>query len=69
MKTIKVEVCCPECESAIVDDIHNGERICSSCGIVVDEQMADYGPETKGCLLYTSPSPRDGLLARMPSSA
>ena len=21
------------------------------------------------CLLYTSPSPRDGLLARMPSSA
>ena len=24
---------------------------------------------TRGCLLYTSPSPRDGLLARMPSSA
>src|SRR5665647_2001921 len=24
-----------------------------------------YGP----CLLYTSPSPRDGLLSRMPSSA
>ena len=24
---------------------------------------------TKTCLLYTSPSPRDGLLARMPSSA
>ena len=23
----------------------------------------------RGCLLYTSPSPRDGLLARMPSSA
>ena len=26
---------------------------------------ADFG----GCLLYTSPSPRDGLLSRMPSSA
>ena len=26
---------------------------------------SDYG----GCLLYTSPSPRDGLLSRMPSSA
>ena len=28
-------------------------------------------PFTKGnnCLLYTSPSPRDGLLSRMPSSA
>ena len=26
-------------------------------------------PAWKGCLLYTSPSPRDGLLSRMPSSA
>ena len=26
-------------------------------------------PRYKGCLLYTSPSPRDGLLSRMPSSA
>ena len=25
--------------------------------------------EINGCLLYTSPSPRDGLLSRMPSSA
>ena len=25
--------------------------------------------DTTGCLLYTSPSPRDGLLSRMPSSA
>ena len=27
------------------------------------------GVEYKFCLLYTSPSPRDGLLSRMPSSA
>ena len=26
-------------------------------------------PTEKPCLLYTSPSPRDGLLSRMPSSA
>ena len=26
-------------------------------------------PLSIGCLLYTSPSPRDGLLSRMPSSA
>ena len=26
-------------------------------------------PKVLGCLLYTSPSPRDGLLSRMPSSA
>ena len=25
--------------------------------------------EVRNCLLYTSPSPRDGLLSRMPSSA
>ena len=27
------------------------------------------GSQTVACLLYTSPSPRDGLLSRMPSSA
>ena len=26
-------------------------------------------PASRVCLLYTSPSPRDGLLSRMPSSA
>ena len=29
----------------------------------------DRGKRAKTCLLYTSPSPRDGLLSRMPSSA
>ena len=29
----------------------------------------DGGRPVWGCLLYTSPSPRDGLLSRMPSSA
>ena len=28
-----------------------------------------YGDRVGSCLLYTSPSPRDGLLSRMPSSA
>ena len=28
-----------------------------------------YAMKNMGCLLYTSPSPRDGLLSRMPSSA
>ena len=32
----------------------------------IDDQVATHG---NGCLLYTSPSPRDGLLSRMPSSA
>ena len=29
----------------------------------------DANPNDPRCLLYTSPSPRDGLLSRMPSSA
>ena len=33
----------------------------------IDEGKPKYGQPT--CLLYTSPSPRDGLLSRMPSSA
>ena len=31
--------------------------------------VAGYGSQYTSCLLYTSPSPRDGLLSRMPSSA
>ena len=31
--------------------------------------IADDGSREDTCLLYTSPSPRDGLLSRMPSSA
>ena len=40
---------------------------------VVDDLATDasvkFTTERYGCLLYTSPSPRDGLLSRMPSSA
>ncbi|MFB5647727.1 MAG: transcription initiation factor IIB family protein, partial [Candidatus Nitrosomaritimum yanchengensis] len=38
---------CPECQSSLIDDIQNGEIICSGCGVVVADQIADYGPETK----------------------
>ena len=36
---------------------------------VVYEAMTKRLSEIDLCLLYTSPSPRDGLLSRMPSSA
>ena len=32
-------------------------------------ELSDDETRTRSCLLYTSPSPRDGLLSRMPSSA
>ena len=33
------------------------------------DRQTDRQADRQTCLLYTSPSPRDGLLARMPSSA
>jgi len=42
---------CPECQSSLIDDVQNGEIICSGCGVVVAEQMADYGPESKSSSL------------------
>ena len=33
------------------------------------KEIEDTNPSLITCLLYTSPSPRDGLLSRMPSSA
>ena len=38
--------------------------------VTVNPEKTEEKKETKeACLLYTSPSPRDGLLSRMPSSA
>ena len=42
------------------------EHGCTLLLVVRAESAPD---EEAGCLLYTSPSPRDGLLSRMPSSA
>ena len=36
---------------------------------VTHPEMLDEDGNIMHCLLYTSPSPRDGLLSRMPSSA
>ncbi len=50
MNTLETQ-CCPECQASLVDDIQNGEVICSGCGVVVADQMADYGPESKSSSL------------------
>ena len=49
---------------------------CGLCTVFLDEKpvlscsvLAARASGHSICLLYTSPSPRDGLLSRMPSSA
>ena len=44
-----------------------GEPVTMGQHMLQGATMAEQSRET--CLLYTSPSPRDGLLSRMPSSA
>ena len=59
-----------------VDLLREGVRVLSQA-LMEAEVAAEIGaahgeraPERRStCLLYTSPSPRDGLLSRMPSSA
>jgi transcription initiation factor TFIIB len=37
---------CPRCgQNNLVSDLQNGERVCASCGLVVDENIIDMGPE------------------------
>ena len=46
------------------------EETSMELGQLVDEaKLADIPVLVYGCLLYTSPSPRDATLSRMPSSA
>ena len=46
-------------------------RTCSCLGVGLEiiEPCGFFLTDPRFCLLYTSPSPRDGLLSRMPSSA
>ena len=61
---------------AKIDDEHplSFTRDCAARNVVLttgqtDKQVKDEIDSISPCLLYTSPSPRDGLLSRMPSSA
>ena len=46
-----------------------GQREIARVEAVLSPSPAGRGVGVRVCLLYTSPSPRDGLLSRMPSSA
>ena len=57
---------------AIVVSITRLNSVAAATRHMIDEPMATerYLQDWyRYCLLYTSPSPRDGLLSRMPSSA
>ena len=49
----------------VIVDNDSGEKLTE----IVDEKEVVAIKGGKGCLLYTSPSPRDATLSRMPSSA
>ena len=65
----------------ILDEVNGNKKLpiviggfeAQSIAIALEKKIKTSRPLThelfKGCLLYTSPSPRDGLLSRMPSSA
>ena len=71
--------CRPSCERLFVSTSESKNSISHWIRRVISRAHSEAGEpvpqprarETRGigCLLYTSPSPRDGLLSRMPSSA
>ena len=50
-------------------EIEAKQKARESAKVRKDKPVADERIYYNICLLYTSPSPRDGLLSRMPSSA
>ena len=50
--------------SGVTNELVNKSKLISN-----NFDKAEYDALLSTCLLYTSPSPRDGLLSRMPSSA
>ena len=54
-----------------IEEISTGEEAGIKSGSIrIDNYRAYANLESeRGCLLYTSPSPRDGQISRMPSSA
>ena len=51
------------------EDFIEQPKVINGASDLIASIFGDAGMHTRACLLYTSPSPRDGLLSRMPSSA
>ena len=59
--------CGPMAEKFV--DVRLSEADAELIDFALDLVSDAYADQAMVCLLYTSPSPRDGLLSRMPSSA
>ena len=55
----------PNADRSVLDQVLTAEQQ-ASIKALFERRISERIP---ACLLYTSPSPRDGLLSRMPSSA
>jgi len=44
-KDAKQDIACPECSGDLVVDEERGETVCGECGLVVEEDSIDRGPE------------------------
>ena len=62
----KTHVITPECEITLTNT-KTGKEYMSDAE--ADHDVNNPNSNTKSCLLYTSPSPRDRQKSRMPSSA
>ena len=61
---------CPNPDDAFSATILTADDLTSDPAKLADEMSAlSMFGDTRFCLLYTSPSPRDATLSRMPSSA
>ena len=71
---VKAEILTVDRKGIVMMPRENAEKYVLNTGVLAVDGLRCLfvrraGRELKGCLLYTSPSPRDGLLSRMPSSA
>ena len=69
------EISCGHCKETIESTINSLENV-EAVNVDIDQKSVEVNSSTdldlslvSNCLLYTSPSPRDRSLSRMPSSA
>lgn len=61
-----VNATCPECNGKkVIKDLNMGEFVCGTCGLVIDENIADLGPEWRA---YTPEEKRTKVRTGTPTN-